>query len=51
MPRAERAKIEDSLRRAGRAITDQAVVGLYTQRLYQMRNVPPPGAAASGKIK
>lgn len=49
VPKAERTKIEDALRRAGRAITDQAVTQLYTQRLYQMRRVAPPGV--SGTIR
>lgn len=47
VPKEERSKIEDALRRQGRAITDQAVVGLYTQKLYQMRRVPPPAASGA----
>lgn len=37
VPQAERDKIEDALRRAGRQVTDEAIVTLYQQRLSQMR--------------
>ena len=49
VPAAEKAKIEDALRRNGRTVTDQAVTQLYTQKLYQMRRVPPP--TATGTIR
>lgn len=43
VPQKERDKIEDSLRRAGRQVTDEAVTTLYSMRLNRLRNVPPTG--------
>lgn len=40
VPQEERNKIEDALRRAGRAVTDEAIVSLYQARLGRMMRAP-----------
>lgn len=52
VPKADRAKIEDSLKRAGQPVTPEAVTSLYRARLLKIRgdNAPNP-VDASGKIK
>jgi len=46
VPKGERTKIEDSLRRNGKQVNDAAVVDLYTARLQQIRGVKKENNAA-----
>lgn len=49
VPRAEKEKIEDALRRANAPISDDAIVRLYTTKLLEMRGGRRPrGSGASG---
>lgn len=56
VPDDERAKIEEALRKWGRAVTDEAITTLYTQRLMELRArqqpaVTPAPAVHPGQIK
>lgn len=42
VPREERRKIEDALRRAGRQVTSEAVTALYTKKILTQRGVIAP---------
>lgn len=48
VPKAERAKIEAALKRAGRQVTNEAVTTLYQAKVLQMRGIVPTKTTTTG---